>query len=65
MTTDISELFARDPHTHTDADIRQIVDTLREARSKFIADGGRPRASAKEPTKTQKELTRLDLNIKL
>ena len=65
MTTDISELFARDPRGHSDKDIMQIIETLREQRTKFIADGGRPKAVTKEPTEGEKKLTRLDLDIKL
>jgi hypothetical protein len=34
-TTDIAELFSRDPHKHSDLDIDTIVEHLRKSRASF------------------------------
>lgn len=58
----LAELFARDPRKHTDADIIRIVTELRAARSKFVIGGDKTAGSL---TAQQKQLSRLDLGIKL
>ena len=65
VDVNMAELFARDPRDHTDADIKKIIAELREQRSKFIVDGGRPKAAAKQPTAAQAALVKLDLDLKL
>jgi hypothetical protein len=57
----LSELFARDPRTHTDDEVRAIITELRAARSKFIVDG-KPSARL---TAKENEMKRIDLEIKL
>lgn len=60
--TNIAALYARDPHEHSDEDFRQIIESLRADRAKFILGGGK--APAKEP-KVAKEVAGLNLDIKL
>ena len=66
MTTDISLLFARDPHGLTTEDIDEIIRAIRNRRTAF----GKPSASAKpkaskKPTKKEQLIGGLDLDISI
>lgn len=64
MTTDIGELFARNPLKLTRADIREIISTYRAARHAFNL--GAPQAgSAKALSPKQKEVKEAASKISL
>jgi len=58
---DLAELFARDPREQTDAEFKEIIAKLREARGKFILGD----KTAGSLTSQQKQLARIDLDVKL
>lgn len=64
-TTDINELFSRDPLKLTNEDIKKIVEVYREKRKLFNANPAAVK-SRKAPPKQAEKLKGLDLsNIKL
>ena len=65
-TTDIAELFARDPLLHTDKDLDAIIGKLRESRHQFNLGNARA-GSMKPKTEKQKQIASLadKLDLKL
>ena len=58
---DLAELFARDPRKQTDEEFEEIIRALRDSRAKFILGD----KTAGSLTSQQKQLTRIDLDVKL
>lgn len=58
--TDISELFARDPLSHTDAEITKMIEYFREARKTFHL--GNPQAGARKASTAKKPVVEIDLS---
>jgi hypothetical protein len=58
----MGELLARHPREHTDDDLRAMITELRAARSKFVVGGDK---TAGALTQAQKEITKIDLDVKL
>ena len=68
--TNIAEIFSRDPATHTESDIDEIIKICLDAREKFIASPGKKKGStatkaAPKLTAKQQKLSGLDLDLKL
>lgn len=64
MTTDISELFARDPLSLTKTDVVAIVERFRQARGQFNL-GNAKAGSTKPQTEKQKTISSLASALKL
>lgn len=62
---DMAELFARDPRQHSDEDFKKLIAHLRDLRSRFVHEGGKPSTGPKSLTADQKKVASLDLDIKL
>lgn len=64
--TDLAELFARDPLSLTDDDIRSIIEEMRKSRHAFNA-GNAKAGSTKPKTEKQKQIASLaeKLNISI
>jgi len=60
--TDIAELFARDPLSLTNEDVRTIVEEMRKSRQQFTL--GNAKAGSTKP-KTEKQKLMSDLASKL
>lgn len=58
----IAEVFARDPHTLSDAEFKRLVEELREQRKKFVLGQGMP---SKTKAKVPEAVKGLDLDFKL
>jgi hypothetical protein len=58
----MSDLFARDPRSVTDAEFKQIVSELRESRKKFILA---ERSPTSKPAPALSEVRQLNLDVKL
>ncbi len=59
-TTDMQELFSRDPLDYSKQDITAIVEKLRTQRTRFAAgikDAGKPASKVSKATKAQEEAT--------
>lgn len=64
MTTDVAQLFARDPLKHTDEDITAIIERFRAARSQFNNPTATPaKAKAKAEKPLDPKLAGLDLDL--
>lgn len=68
--TDIAELFSRDPLSHSDKDIDNLVSALRNARSQFNlgnaqAGSMKPRTPKQKQALSLAEKLNLDLDFKL
>lgn len=58
--TDINELFARDPKTHSDSDIESMIAYFRSARATFHL--GNAQAGSKSASKAKKKPV-IDLDL--
>ena len=60
MSTDVAELFARDPLLHTEEDITAIISEFRKARKSFNLTGT---GGAKPKSKNKKKADELGIDL--
>lgn len=64
-TTDINELFSRDPMDLTNEDIDEIILHYRKRRASFNSTPTTKSGAPKKLTKAQESVKKLDLDFKL
>lgn len=64
MTTDINELFSRDPLKLSDQDIDAIIEEMRKKRHMFNSAPS-PKAASKSLTKGQEKASKLNIELDL
>lgn len=64
-TTDINELFSRDPLSLTNSDIDKIILEMRKKRHTFQVGPAPKSGGTKSLTKAQEQASKLDIDLKL